>query len=246
MDPVGGTLGSSQSWNRYTYVRDNPINRFDPFGMADKDKKPCKKGQPCAEGATAGQPPSAEPKSIAIHVGATLTHDANVREQYVTTVTKLAPEDSAGRTAAKMLARSKSSPLGKGISETLRPAAGEASRVGGSANKTNAAVDFLATKGGRVVGRSLLATALVSSAYRIETAPKGQRTRTAFGEAGSWVGAWSFGAAGGTGGAAIGTLIEPGGGTVIGAVSGGVGASLLGGRMGERAGLNLYDILVGR
>ena len=62
VDPVRGTIGSSQSWDRYTYVRDNPINRFDPFGMADQDKKPCKKGQPCAEGATAGQPPSSEPK----------------------------------------------------------------------------------------------------------------------------------------------------------------------------------------
>ena len=62
VDPVRGTIGSSQSWNAYSYVRNNPINRFDPFGMADKDKKPCEKGQPCAEGATAGQPPSAEPK----------------------------------------------------------------------------------------------------------------------------------------------------------------------------------------
>ena len=61
VDPVRGKVGSSQSWNRYTYVRDNPINRFDPFGMADQDKKPCKKGQPCAEGVTAGQAPSAEP-----------------------------------------------------------------------------------------------------------------------------------------------------------------------------------------
>ena len=45
VNPVRGTIGSSQSWNAYAYVRANPINRFDPFGMADKDKKPCKKGR---------------------------------------------------------------------------------------------------------------------------------------------------------------------------------------------------------
>ncbi len=62
VDPVRGKVGSSQSWNAYTYVRDNPINRFDPFGMKDKDRQPCEKNQPCAEGVTAGEPPSAEPK----------------------------------------------------------------------------------------------------------------------------------------------------------------------------------------
>jgi len=33
VDPVRGTIGSSQSWNRYTYVRDNPINLTDPTGQ---------------------------------------------------------------------------------------------------------------------------------------------------------------------------------------------------------------------
>ena len=35
VDPVGGTIGSSQSWNRYSYVRNNPITRFDPDGLTD-------------------------------------------------------------------------------------------------------------------------------------------------------------------------------------------------------------------
>jgi RHS repeat-associated protein len=32
VDPVGGTVGSSQSWNRYSYVRNNPITMVDPNG----------------------------------------------------------------------------------------------------------------------------------------------------------------------------------------------------------------------
>ena len=30
VDPVGGEVGSSQSWNRYAYVRGNPVLRVDP------------------------------------------------------------------------------------------------------------------------------------------------------------------------------------------------------------------------
>jgi len=32
-DPIGGSIGSSQSWNRYSYVLGNPINATDPTGM---------------------------------------------------------------------------------------------------------------------------------------------------------------------------------------------------------------------
>ena len=32
VDPVGGTVGSSQSWNRYSYVVNNPIVLIDPDG----------------------------------------------------------------------------------------------------------------------------------------------------------------------------------------------------------------------
>ncbi len=31
-DPVGGSVGSSQSWNKYVYVNSDPINMIDPTG----------------------------------------------------------------------------------------------------------------------------------------------------------------------------------------------------------------------
>lgn len=37
VDPVGGEIGSSQSWNRYSYVRNNPLNMVDPTGEAGKE-----------------------------------------------------------------------------------------------------------------------------------------------------------------------------------------------------------------
>jgi RHS repeat-associated protein len=40
VDPVPGSIGSSQSWNRYGYVHNNPVNLTDPLGL---------KAQPCGE-----------------------------------------------------------------------------------------------------------------------------------------------------------------------------------------------------
>ena len=34
VDPVGGSVGSSQSWNRYSYVLNSPLNFVDPDGNA--------------------------------------------------------------------------------------------------------------------------------------------------------------------------------------------------------------------
>jgi RHS repeat-associated protein len=44
VDPIGGKIGSSQSWNRYAYAENNPVNGRDPDGLDviyenKKDKK---------------------------------------------------------------------------------------------------------------------------------------------------------------------------------------------------------------
>jgi RHS repeat-associated protein len=38
VDPVGGSVGSPQSWNRYAYVRNNPLNFIDPDGRLQRKK----------------------------------------------------------------------------------------------------------------------------------------------------------------------------------------------------------------
>jgi uncharacterized protein RhaS with RHS repeats len=34
VDPIVGAIAASQSWNRYTYVGNSPLNFVDPFGLS--------------------------------------------------------------------------------------------------------------------------------------------------------------------------------------------------------------------
>jgi RHS repeat-associated protein len=38
VDPVEGKVGSSQSWNRYSYVLNNPLNLIDPLGLLEEEE----------------------------------------------------------------------------------------------------------------------------------------------------------------------------------------------------------------
>jgi hypothetical protein len=53
-------------------------------------------------------------------------------------VKNLGPTNSAERSAAKVAARAKSSPVARSMAEAMRPIGQESSRVGGTASKTNA------------------------------------------------------------------------------------------------------------
>jgi hypothetical protein len=120
--------------------------------------------------------------------------------------------------------------------------AGEAARVGGTASKTNAAVNEGMAAAGRV-GKVALVAGVTISVVRIATAPEGQKTRAVAQESGAWAGALSFGAVGAKGGAFIGSFVGPEG-TIVGAAIGGIGGGIIGAFAGEKAANNVYDATV--
>jgi len=64
VDPAQGEVGSSQSWNRYSYVQNNPLNLLDPTGEAAK-----------AELLTTGQP-----DDPLLHAAIRIYDDANTSD----------------------------------------------------------------------------------------------------------------------------------------------------------------------
>ena len=189
-------------------------------------------------------------KGAAVSVGAQATTDSLARAHYhalTKGLQKGAPGASAARTAAKVLARSESSPAGAIIAESMRPMAAEGSRVGGSVASTNASVDAAMGVAGKA-GPAFLGLGVAFSAYNVANAPEGQGFRTAAGESGSWAGAISFGTVGAQGGAAIGASIGAffGGvgavpGAAIGGIIGGIGGGIAGAFAGQKAATNVYD-----
>ena len=219
------------SWNRYAYVIGCPIKLKDSdgrlpslpglLGSSNRDRELQKEAQ-----------------ALAIYNGLVLTSDSAVRKKYINTVKQIKKGDAATRTALKSQMRAKSSPLGRSLAEAMRPAAAEASRAGGTASKTNAAVDQ-AMGGAGVVGRGLLVVGAGISVANVASAPEGQRGLAIAQEVGGWTGAWAFGSAGAEGGALVGAFGGPAG-AAVGATVGGVVGAVYGGFAGSQAGENIY------
>jgi hypothetical protein len=119
----------------------------------------------------------------------------------------------------------------------------------GSSGRANTKLTRAATKL-RVAGRFLIAVDLAIVTWEVLEAPEGSRLRTAAGGAGGIAGALAVGELGAVGGAkvggAIGTFVEPGGGTAVGAaiggIIGGIGGAIAGGFFGKKGGEKLYDV----
>lgn len=223
-DPIGFNGGDS---NLYGYVSNNPITLIDPYGLqacgcSDEDNNLSRAGQGSAN-----------------YFGASFLNDSLVRDQYTRGVSNLDPTDSAGRTLLKQQARNATSPLGQKIAEAIRPIKGEGGRIGGTANKTNARINQLYGKPAKLLGGAGLAIGIGTSLYNIGTAPENQRGCVIAQEAGSLVGAASFGAAGTYLGAGIGSLFG-GFGAIPGAFIGGLIGSGIGSILGAEAGRNIY------
>ncbi len=222
-DPLSFLAGDA---NLFRYVLGSPTLFIDPYGR-------CPDSNPYVDGA----------KGAAIGAGSSLANDGAVRDWYAREVAKLDPTDSAGRTQLKMEARARSSEFGRRFAEHVRPSSAEASRVGGTASRSNPGVNRGASVLGGV-GRASVATAAGVSAYRIYAADSDARPRIIAQESGSWTGALAFGAAGAKGGAAVGAFFTPLG-ALIGAGIGGLVGSIAGGIFGAEAGDSIYSSITG-
>ena len=172
-------------------------------------------------------------------VGATLFQDAQVRKWYTTNIGKLGPGDGAQRSAIKIQARRVTSPVGSAVAEYIRPIKDEATRVGGTANKSNKAISAFYQRASKVAPVLMVVDAAVS-VYNI--ASSSNPGLQAAGEVGRWSGALAGGYAAAKAGALIGTYLGGPGGGLIGALAGGVIGSIYGSGWGQQAGRGLYNM----
>jgi RHS repeat-associated protein len=206
----------------YSAMEDNPILRNDPLG--DSGIAPT--------AARAAQ-------SAAASASRTLVKTAEVRKDYDNKTSQLDPTDSKGRTAAKVEARDNLPTITKEYSEKIRPIKDEASRAGGTANKTNTSISETAGTLGSV-GKALGVVAVGVSVYNVATADN--KVQAVAEESGALTGAIVGGELGAKAGAAVGAFFG-GAGALPGALIGGLIGSITGGIIGKGAGDEAYDKL---
>lgn len=143
-------------------------------------------------------------QSVATFGAYTGIRSEQVRNNYVKKVSTLSPTDANGRTAAKVQARSNTPTITKTMAENMRPIAKEGTRVGGTANKSNAGVNKLAGKLG--AGGKLLGVAGAGlSVYNVATAD--DKSQAVAKEGGAMAGAIIGGIVGSIGGGIIGSFV---------------------------------------
>ena len=206
----------------YSAMGNNPILRNDPLG----DSGIAPQAARAAQSATAS-------------AARTLVKTAEVRKEYVNKTSQLDPTDSKGRTAAKVEARENLPTVTKEYSEKIRSIKDEASRTGGTANKTNAAINESAGTLGKV-GTGLAVVAVGVSVYNVATA--NNKVQAVAEEGGALTGAIVGGELGAKAGATIGSFFG-GAGAVPGAIIGGIVGAIVGGIIGKGAGDEAYDKL---
>ena len=226
-----------QSWNLYSYVRNNPLKNRDPNGQV------CiwGIGNTCSE-----TPAATAAQGSAAGTGAQLLNDGVRRGQYQQAASQLSgPGGSAARKALQADTYGKLSPIGKGLTDAAKAArAGQlagktAEQLAQSASTTSGTWNAIGSAS-KTVGAIGVVVGVGMAASNITSAPEGQRGQVVAGEAGSLGGGLAGGYGGAWLGGAIGTFFAPGPGTAIGAFIGGLGGGAGGAVLGEKAATEVY------
>jgi RHS repeat-associated protein len=209
IDPIG----YEDQYNLHAYVGNDPINNVDPTGEECDSPQGTKCSNPTATALTAATSVAAKEG-----IGA-----ERARIEYREAASKLAPNDSIGRSGAKASARAATPPITRGVIEARRPGLGPEPGSGGTANRTSVGADRLAGQLG-TVGRAAGVAGGFLGVARVATSenPSQEAARVGGGIAGALTGAKA--------GAAVGAVAGP-----WGAAVGGVIGGIAGGFAGEKA-----------